>query len=68
MKFNPQPVIDKCAGCQEVKEDGTCKSYETPEAKWSAGNCPRASHKQKEVEKEKEVNPIKASKRKMAGR
>ena len=61
-------VIEKCFGCAKIKTDQTCEVYGYPEAKWSAGKCPMASHiERKSSAEEKALDPIKASKRKMKG-
>ncbi len=67
------PIIDRCRGCQRV---GTfpageyCTASPDPATKWSNRNCNLATHvvKEKAPEVTKEVNPLKASKRKAAGR
>ena len=60
-------IFEKCIGCARVGTDG-CKVYVVPEAKWRNGNCPMATHLKKEVKAEAFVNPLKASKRKAAGK
>ena len=65
------PIIDKCEGCDKVKEypDGKyCAAYPVPELKWTQGKCNFATHVKHETKKEKVVNALKASKRKAAGR
>ena len=73
------PVINKCVSegftkkeldfiqgpkCEEVMENGCCKSYAFPEAKWSAGRCPRSTNFRPDLQavKSKKINPIKQSK------
>jgi hypothetical protein len=59
------PVVDQCHGCAHIFEN-RCRIYYLPEVKWIAGVCPMATHRKKAAEqKEKFVDPIKASKRKM---
>lgn len=58
----------ECAGCQHEDRDLKCLVYAYPETKWSAGNCPMATHVvRKDPAAAKELDPIKASKRKMKG-
>ena len=69
-----EPIIDKCVGCLRVKtgpEGGPsiCLAYLTPEAKWrGVAKCPLASHIKREEVESKFVDPLKASKRKAAGK
>ena len=60
-------VVEKCFGCAHMFPDTrVCKVYMNASAKWSAGNCPMATHLKKKVEQvQKALDPIKASKRKM---
>lgn len=63
-----QPVVEKCEGCERIKEiDGLrrCASYPEPAAKWSLGVCNFATHVKGSVDKQGKVkiNPLKASKR-----
>ena len=68
MYFVMEEVVEKCVGCKEVvASTNRCLCYCSPSAKWSAGNCPRASHIVREVKEEKFVNPLKASKRASQG-
>jgi hypothetical protein len=61
-------IDEKCKGCLHVVLDSGCEVYEFPEAKWSYGNCPMNTHLRKVKEKkEKFIDPIKLSKRKMKG-
>ena len=52
--YECQPVIDKCKGCKRI-ENGYCKVYIFPKAKWRSGNCPMATHLEKELTKEERV-------------
>jgi hypothetical protein len=65
--FNP--VIEKCAGCNqviEVESQEICKTYTSPEAKWKLGICNFASHIKPDISTSTvKVNPLKASKRAM---
>jgi hypothetical protein len=45
-----------------------CTTYGYPEAKWSYGNCPMATHIKKEEKKAtKQMDPLKASKKRAKG-
>lgn len=59
-------IVPKCKGCSYVNGN-ICRAYLYPEMKWRNSNCPLATHVVKEV-KEKEINPLKASKRKARGK
>lgn len=62
------PVIQQCEGCGH-REGNFCKVYRFPSTRWSAGPCPMATHvKKAEEQKEKFLNPLKASKRKSRGK
>ena len=65
--MDKSPIIEKCLGCKEIEDGGTCKSYPIPSALWRRGNCPRATNLEKTVKPNMKLNPIKASKRKMKG-
>lgn len=59
-------VVEKCKGCLHIVLGTGCEVYEFPESKWSAGNCPMNTHLRKvEGKKEKALDPIKASKRRI---
>ncbi len=63
-----QPVIDKCEGCDRMKEfegENFCGSYAQPTTKWALGGCNFATHVKVTVDKggKVKVNPLKASKR-----
>jgi hypothetical protein len=67
-----EPVVDKCLGCDGIEtgpEPGpsTCRRFLIPASKWRVQNCPMASHIKKDVVEIKNVNPLKASKRKSRG-
>ncbi len=65
------PIIDKCEGCDRVREfeDGKyCSSYPLPERKWAGGRCNFSTHVKAEVTKAAKVNPLKASKRAAKGK
>ena len=66
LKDEREPIVEKCLGCENIKEEATkeykvgrpydgsyCSSYAHPGAKWRVGVCPRATHIEKEIEKEK---------------
>lgn len=66
------PISEKCEGCERVIEAASvkyCQTYVSPEAKWRLGLCNFATHVKPEIATSKtKVNPLKASKRAMAGR
>ena len=65
-------VVEQCEGCANVvefKAGKFCTSYAEPEAQWSLGICPTATH-QRYVPSAKgaiSTNPLKASKRAAGG-
>jgi hypothetical protein len=69
------PIVEKCYGCgktvtQTVMLTGEvevlfCGTYAMPETKWRIGNCPMATHLQKEIKKQGFVDPLKANKKSM---
>ena len=67
-----QPVIDKCEGCDRIREfDGQhfCSSFPVPASKWRMGNrCNMATHVQVVHQSAQKVNPLKASKRAAKGK
>ena len=65
------PVIDKCEGCDRVREfeeEKFCSSYPAPERKWAEGRCNFATHLKTDAKTAAKVNPLKASKRAAKGR
>ena len=47
------PIVDQCKGCEKI-ENGYCKVYISPTAKWSNGKvCPIASIAKEEAEHNK---------------
>ena len=61
--FVVSPIIDKCEGCDRIREfegENFCSSYASPASKWSGGRCNFAAAAK--------VNPLKASKRAAKGR
>ncbi|MCL1986197.1 MAG: PxxKW family cysteine-rich protein [Betaproteobacteria bacterium] len=65
------PVIDKCEGCDRVREfeeEKFCSSYPVPERKWAEGRCNFATHVKIDTKTAAKVNPLKASKRAAKGR
>lgn len=66
------PISEKCEGCERIVEAASnkyCRTYVSPEAKWRLGLCNFATHVKLELVTAKtKVNPLKASKRAMAGR
>jgi len=68
-----QPIVEKCAGCERVKEvenEKYCGSYPIPEKKWAHGVCNFATHvkAEKDTGGKVKINPLKASKRAARGR
>ncbi len=66
-------VVEACTGCGRMKEYPSglyCMSFCEPELKWKQGMCSLATHAKKDNGngREKTLNPLKASKRKAAGR
>ena len=66
-------IVDRCQGCQRVALFAAgqyCIACPDPAAKWSARDCNLATHvvREKAPEVVKAVNPLKASKRKAAGK
>ena len=65
-------VVDKCEGCGRTEQWPTgsyCASYPAPDKHWALGMCNMATHIKLEEEKvQKALNPLKASKRRAAGR
>ncbi len=66
-------VVESCEGCERVLNyEGAayCTSFPDPAVKWRRGVCNLATHQK--VEKSNgngtKINPLKASKRKAAGR
>ena len=60
------PIIDKCEGCERVREfeeEKFCSSYPVPERKWAEGRCNFATHTKTDAKAAAKVNPLKASKR-----
>ncbi len=65
------PIIDKCEGCDRVREfedEKFCASYPNPARKWTSGRCNFATHIIKQQGSTAKVNPLKASKRAAKGR
>jgi len=67
------PIIDRCKGCGRVvtfPAGEFCASSPDPATKWSSRDCNMATHivKEKSNEPVKMLNPLKASKRKAAGK
>ena len=64
--FVLKPVIDKCEGCDRVREfeaEKFCSSYPAPDRKWAEGRCNFATHMRIDAKAAAKVNPLKASKR-----
>ena len=65
------PIIDKCEGCDRVREfeaEKFCSSYPVPARKWESGRCNFATHIKADTKAAAKVNPLKASKRAAKGR
>ncbi len=67
------PIVDRCQGCGRTVSFPAgryCNACPDPTAKWSARDCNLATHIVREnIPKEvKTLDPLKASKRKAAGR
>jgi len=67
------PIIDRCQGCGRAvtfPAGEYCMACPDPAAKWSARDCNLATHvvREKVPEVVKALDPLKASKRKAAGR
>jgi hypothetical protein len=67
-----KPVVEACTGCERTlvfEGANYCTSFPDPESKWRRGPCNLATHaKVEKKETAQKVNPLKASKRKAAGR
>ena len=69
--FVVSPIIDKCEGCDRIREfegENFCSSYASPASKWAGGRCNFATHVAVQVAAAAKVNPLKASKRAAKGR
>ena len=67
------PIVDRCQGCERAvvfPAGQYCIACPDPAAKWSSRDCNLATHvlREKASEVAKSVDPLKASKRKAAGR
>jgi len=65
------PIVKECEGCdhRDGRNGNFCNVYRVPEGKWTGLRCPMATHtKKKAVVAGKELNPLKASKRKAKGK
>lgn len=66
-----KPTVEACTGCDRTLEfEGLnfCGSFPDPDSKWRRGACNLATHVKIAKETVAKVNPLKASKRKAAGR
>ena len=68
IEYQPGQIVTQCIGCERIV-NGICKNYAIPWAQWRRGNCPMNTHiKKVEVKSDTySVNPLKASKRSVAG-
>ena len=67
------PIVNRCQGCERAvafPAGQYCSACPDPAAKWSARDCNLATHivREKVPEVVKALDPLKASKRKAAGR
>jgi hypothetical protein len=67
------PIVDRCRGCERVSvfpAGEYCIACPDPATKWANRDCNLATHvvREKAAEVAKSVDPLKASKRKAAGR
>ena len=67
------PVVDQCKGCGRIgvfSAGEYCVACPDPSMKWASRDCNLATHvvKEKIPQAAKAVDPLKASKRKAAGR
>ena len=64
---NCHPVVEKCEGCEKVKEFPAgkfCVSFPDPTIRWRVGTCSMATHvKATKAQNNGKINPLKASKR-----
>lgn len=44
-----KPIVKECEGCDNI-EDGKCRIWASPAAKWRIGKCPSASHVKPEAQ------------------
>jgi hypothetical protein len=67
-----KPIVSECEGCERtLGSNGStyCASFPDPAVKWRRGTCNLATHvKNGKQETAQRINPLKASKRKAAGR
>ena len=65
------PIVEQCEGCGKIEEFSGkkyCSAYPHPELKWKNSPCNFATHIKRETKKEQQINALKVSKRKAAGR
>ena len=69
--FVVSPIIDKCEGCDRIREfegENFSSSYASPASKWSGGRSNFATNVKVQVAAAANVHPLKASKRAAKGR
>ena len=66
-EIKKEQAVEQCEGCKRV-QDGFCTTFSNPALKWRTDKCSMASHLKIEKETAAKVNPLKASRRKAAGR
>ena len=67
--FGVEPVVKECVGCPRALKDETCMSYASPTSKWRGGHrCPLAPVIRGTANTQKQLDPIKKSKRAMKGK
>ncbi|MEJ2672848.1 MAG: PxxKW family cysteine-rich protein [Deltaproteobacteria bacterium] len=67
-----KPVVAECQGCDRIlgsNGNSYCASFPDPASKWRRGTCNLATHVKAQTKgAAQKINPLKASKRKAAGR
>jgi len=66
-------IVENCEGCDRIinwEDANYCSAFPDPKVKWRQGHCNLATHvkKDKKDNGNGKINPLKASKRKAAGR
>ena len=64
-----ESVVEECDGCPREQPSGVCLSYASPASKWRGGHrCPLAPVIRGTANTQKQLDPIKKSKRAMKGK
>ena len=58
-----EKIISLCEGCKRVDKTDKCVAYMIPKQMWRLGDCPLATHIEKEVKKSKKYKPKKYGKK-----